>query len=59
MQSKEIEAIWREGHQAYMAGLSENSNPYPPGVIEHELWSDGWEDGQEDEQQNMSASVVQ
>lgn len=45
------EEIWGEGHRAFNSGESEHSNPYSPGTLEHEIWSDGWEDGYEDEQQ--------
>jgi len=49
--SDEREEIWSEGHAAFDMGLEEHSNPYRPGSLEAEIWSDGWEDGYEDDQQ--------
>lgn len=36
----------QEGCRAFLAGLSEDENPYTGLAAEH--WSDGWEDAQED-----------
>lgn len=36
----------QEGYRAFLAGLSEDENPYTGLAAEH--WSDGWEDAQED-----------
>ena len=49
MNSKETEAAWSEGREAYELAAGEHSTPYPPASVAHEVWSDGWQDGYDDE----------